>query len=42
MATKKDDFSTATKELLANRVGRKCSNPMCRKLTCVRIKIPKK
>lgn len=34
MANKRDDFSSATKELLANRVGRKCSNPMCRKLTC--------
>lgn len=34
MANNRDDFSSATKELLANRVGRKCSNPMCRKLTC--------
>lgn len=34
MANNRDDFSSATKELLANRVGRKCSNPSCRKLTC--------
>ena len=34
MASNRDDFSLATKELLANRVGRKCSNPSCRKLTC--------
>lgn len=34
MANNRDDFSLATKELLANRVGRKCSNPSCRKLTC--------
>ena len=30
----RDDFSASVKELLANRVGRKCSNPNCRKLTC--------
>ena len=34
MGNARDDFSSATKELLANRVGRKCSNPACRKLTC--------
>lgn len=34
MVNKRDDFSQATKEVLANRVGRKCSNPECRKLTC--------
>ena len=34
MSNNRDDFSPATKELLANRVGRKCSNPACRKLTC--------
>ena len=34
MANKRDDFSLSTKDLLANRVGRKCSNPSCRKLTC--------
>ena len=30
----RDDFSQKTKDLLANRVGRRCSNPNCRKLTC--------
>lgn len=34
MSNNRDDFSASTKELLANRVGRKCSNPNCRKLTC--------
>ena len=34
MANNRDDFSLATKELLANRVGRRCSNPKCQKLTC--------
>lgn len=34
MANNRDEFSLATKELLANRVGRKCSNPSCQKLTC--------
>lgn len=34
MSNNRDDFSLATKELLANRVDRKCSNPSCRKLTC--------
>lgn len=34
MPNTRDDFSMATKELLANRVGRRCSNPSCRKLTC--------
>lgn len=34
MANNRDDFSLGTKELLANRVGRRCSNPSCRKLTC--------
>ena len=34
MGDTRDDFTLATKELLANRVGRKCSNPSCRKLTC--------
>ena len=29
----RDDFSQATKDLLANRVGWKCSNPNCRKAT---------
>ncbi|OYO59723.1 hypothetical protein C8E03_109114 [Lachnotalea glycerini] len=30
----RDDFSQNTKDLLANRVGWKCSNPNCRKATC--------
>ena len=34
MGNTRDDFTLATKELLANRVGRRCSNPNCRKLTC--------
>ena len=34
MGNSRDDFTSATKELLANRVGRRCSNPACRKLTC--------
>lgn len=34
MNKNRDDFTPAIKELLANRVGRKCSNPSCRKLTC--------
>ena len=29
----RDDFSAATKELLARRVGFKCSNPGCRQPT---------
>lgn len=29
----RDDFSVRTKELLAKRVGFRCSNPLCRKLT---------
>ena len=34
MGNNRDDFSSSVKELLANRVGRRCSNPNCRKLTC--------
>ena len=34
MGNARDDFSAKIKELLANRVGMKCSNPGCRKLTC--------
>ena len=34
MPTNRDDFSTKTKELLAKRIGYRCSNPACRKLTC--------
>lgn len=33
MAHKRDDFSEATKLLLAKRVGFRCSNPKCRKHT---------
>ncbi|MBO4767527.1 MAG: HNH endonuclease [Lachnospiraceae bacterium] len=33
MSNNRDDFSISTKELLANRVGLRCSNPNCRKLT---------
>jgi hypothetical protein len=29
----RDDFSVATKELLAKRVGYRCSNPECRQPT---------
>lgn len=42
MGDTRDDFTLATKELLANRVGRKCSNPSCRKLTCGANTNPKK
>ena len=31
MVQMRDNFSEATKRLLADRVGRKCSNPYCRK-----------
>lgn len=34
MPTNRDDFSAKTKDLLAKRVGYRCSNPACRKLTC--------
>jgi hypothetical protein len=34
MQSTRDEFTSSTKDLLANRVGRKCSNPNCRKLTC--------
>ena len=33
MVQMRDNFSEATKRLLADRVGRKCSNPYCRKTT---------
>ena len=29
----RDNFSEATKKLLADRAGRKCSNPYCRRTT---------
>ncbi len=34
MKNNRDDFSAPTKDLLARRVGFRCSNPACRKLTC--------
>lgn len=33
LATNRDDFTQATKKTLADRVGWRCSNPKCRKLT---------
>lgn len=32
--TNRDDFTERTKEILAKRVGYRCSNPQCKKLTC--------
>ena len=34
MASKRDDFKTKTIDIMAKRVGYRCSNPNCRKLTC--------
>lgn len=34
MANLRDDFSPKTKDILAKRVGFRCSNPNCRKPTC--------
>lgn len=34
MKSNRDDFTKQIKELLAKRVGYRCSNPNCRKLTC--------
>ena len=34
MTSGRDDFSQRTKDFLAKRVGFKCSNPNCRKVTC--------
>ena len=34
MTNQRDEFSTTTKETLAKRVGYRCANPNCRKLTC--------
>ena len=34
MPNNRDDFTANTKDLLARRVGYRCSNPSCRKLTC--------
>jgi hypothetical protein len=33
MDTMRDDFDEKTKEILSRRVGLRCSNPNCRKLT---------
>src|SRR5580658_2193421 len=33
MTTQRDDFSNATKEILAKRAGQICSNPECRRAT---------
>ncbi len=42
MANPRDDFSSKTKEILAKRVGFRCSNPNCRKLTCAANENPEK
>ena len=34
MLNQRDDFSIQTKDLLSKKVGMKCSNPNCRKVTC--------
>lgn len=34
MSNNRDDFTEKTKDLLAKRVGYRCSNPKCGKLTC--------
>lgn len=34
MASKRDDFKETTKDIMAKRVGYRCSNPSCRKPTC--------
>jgi hypothetical protein len=34
MASKRDDFKPKTMGIMAKRVGYRCSNPNCRKLTC--------
>lgn len=34
MASKRDDFKGKTIDIMAKRVGYRCSNPNCRKLTC--------
>jgi len=42
MANPRDDFSPKTKDILAKRVGFRCSNPNCRKLTCSANENPEK
>lgn len=34
MGSKRDDFPEGIKKIMAKRVGYRCSNPNCRKLTC--------
>lgn len=34
MASRRDDFKAKTIDIMAKRVGYRCSNPNCRKLTC--------
>lgn len=34
MASNRDDFKAKTIDIMAKRVGYRCSNPNCRKLTC--------
>lgn len=34
MTSKRDDFKETTKDIMAKRVGYRCSNPSCRKPTC--------
>ena len=34
MQDNRDEFTSTTRELLGRRVGYRCSNPYCRKLTC--------
>lgn len=41
MAGNRDDFTEKTKDCLAKRVGYRCSNPRCRKLTCAASYRPK-
>lgn len=42
MEINRDNFSSSTKNLLAKRVGEKCSNPSCRKPTCAANEAPDK
>lgn len=42
LANPRDDFSSKTKDILAKRVGFRCSNPNCRKLTCGANESPEK
>lgn len=41
MASNRDDFKAKTIDIMAKRVGYRCSNPNCRKLTCGAMMIPK-